>query len=138
MENFGGFDDFDGSSSFDLFGKISIIFMIVVGVLVFGIIIFAVVNGLSRWRKNNNSPRLTVDASLVSKRMDVRHHHHSGSGDSISHSTSHSYYYVTFQVASGDRMELSVDGYEYGLLAEGDRGLLTFQGTRYLGFKRTN
>ena len=27
-------------------------------------------------------------------------------------------------------------GTEYGLLAEGDRGKLTFQGTRYLGFER--
>lgn len=41
-------------------------------------------------------------------------------------------YYATFQVESGDRMELSVSGTEYGLLAEGDMGKLTFQGTRYL------
>ena len=42
----------------------------------------------------------------------------------------------TFQVASGDRMELLVGGREYGMLAEGDFGELTFQGTRYLGFER--
>jgi hypothetical protein len=45
-------------------------------------------------------------------------------------------YYVTFQVASGDRMELHVSGREYGILIEGDYGKLTFQGTRYLGFQR--
>ena len=45
-------------------------------------------------------------------------------------------YYVTFQVESGDRMEFHVSGQEYGLLAEGDRGKVTFQGTRYLGFAR--
>ena len=44
--------------------------------------------------------------------------------------------YVTFQVESGDRMELAVSGREYGMLAEGDIGKLTFQGTRYLAFKR--
>lgn len=33
-------------------------------------------------------------------------------------------------------MEFAMDGAEYGLLAEGDRGRLTFQGTRYLGFER--
>ena len=27
-------------------------------------------------------------------------------------------------------------GYDYGLLAEGDFGDLSFQGTRYLGFER--
>lgn len=47
-------------------------------------------------------------------------------------------YYVTFQVDSGDRMELSVSGSEYGVLAEGDKGQLTFQGTRYLTFDREN
>ena len=46
-------------------------------------------------------------------------------------------YYVTFQVESGDRMEFSVSGAEYGMLIEGDRGRLSFQGTRYLGFERT-
>ena len=41
---------------------------------------------------------------------------------------------ATFQVESGDRMEFSVSGREYGLLVEGDTGRLTFQGTRSLGF----
>ena len=36
----------------------------------------------------------------------------------------------------GDRMELPVGGYEFGMLAEGDRGKLSFRGTRYLGFQR--
>lgn len=45
-------------------------------------------------------------------------------------------HYATFQVESGDRMEFSITGREYGMLAEGDRGRLTFQGTRYLGFER--
>ena len=49
----------------------------------------------------------------------------------ISHSTT---YYVTFQVESGDRMEMLVSGMEYGMLVEGDYGKLTFQGTRYLDF----
>ena len=45
-------------------------------------------------------------------------------------------YFVTFEFESGDRLELMVDGSEYGLLAEGDCGMLSFQGTRYLGFVR--
>ena len=42
----------------------------------------------------------------------------------------------TFQLESGDRMEFQVSGIEYGMLAEGDTGELTFQGTRYLAFER--
>ena len=33
-------------------------------------------------------------------------------------------------------MEFHVSGLEYGMLAEGDTGSLTFQGTRYLSFER--
>jgi hypothetical protein len=33
-------------------------------------------------------------------------------------------------------MELSVPSSEFGLLIVGDEGVLSFQGTRYLGFER--
>lgn len=108
-----------------------LIFVIVIGMFVFG-----AVSGIRQWKKNNDSPRLTVDAQVVAKRTDVTHHsaaHHDGM-----HSTGHTstWHYATFQVDSGDRMEFSVGGPEYGMLAEGDHGRLTFQGTRYLGFER--
>lgn len=103
--------------------------------LVFGMIIFTIVKGIGQWHKNNNSPRLTVPATVVTKRGDVSHHHHSDA-NGMGHTTTSTTYYVTFQVASGDRIELSVGGSEYGMLVEGDFGDLTFQGTRYLGFER--
>ena len=100
-------------------------------IVVFSIIIFSIIQGISTWHKNNNSPRLTVPAVIVAKRTDVTHHHN---GDNMAtHST---WYYATFQVESGDRMEFAVDGMEYGMLAEGDMGKLSFQGTRYLSFER--
>lgn len=99
-------------------------------ILVFGMIVVTIFRGISQWNKNNHSPRLTVDATVVSKRQNTSHHHHN---NHMSHSTT---YYVTFQVESGDRMELHVSGMEYGMLAEGDYGKLTFQGTRYLEFVR--
>ena len=84
-------------------------------------------------------PRLTVEATVVAKRTDVSLHWHPAAGDASGahgfHTTTASTCYATFQVESGDRMELQV-GRDYGLLAEGDRGRLTFQGTRYLGFER--
>ena len=68
------------------------------------------------------------DGGVKSIGLDAYHHDHH-----THHSTS---YYVTFQVDSGDRMELHMTGQEYGMLVEGDKGYLTFQGTRYLGFER--
>ena len=108
--------------------------------LALGMIIFSFIKGIGQWNKNNHSPRLTVDALVVTKRMDVSHRRHVNAGDHTGahryHTTTSTFYYVTFQVDSGDRMEFQVSGPEYGLLAEGDRGRLSFQGTRYLGFQR--
>lgn len=115
--------------SFQLF---EIIFFLMFG-LVFTVFIVTFVIGISQWSRNNASPRLTVPAQVVSKRANISHHRH---GTSHHVSTSHSYY-VTFQVDSGDRMELHLPGREFGLLVEGDRGMLTFQGTRYLSFERS-
>ena len=52
------------------------------------------------------------------------------------HTTSSTQYFVTFQVESGDRIEFRISGTEYGLLADNDSGTLSFQGTRYLSFRR--
>ncbi len=115
---------------FDVFPYI----FIAMFVLVFGIILFTLIRGISQWNKNNKSPRLTVPVRIVAKRTQVHHHNHRNGNHT--HHTASTSYYVTFEVDSGDRMELSVDGYQYGMLVEGDRGNLTFQGTRFLDFQR--
>ena len=113
------------------FGLFNIVFTFAF-FLIFGIVIVTFIKAINQWNKNNHSPRLTVWAKVVAKRTNVSHSH---SGNTSHHSTSTTYY-VTFQVESGDRMELPVAGYEYGMLVEGDEGNLSFQGTRYLGFER--
>jgi len=121
---------------FDMgFGMFGIMFFVVF-VLVVGMFIVVIVRGISEWNNNNHSPRLTVDATVVTKRTNVSHHHHANAGNSGFHSSSSTTYYVTFQMESGDRMEMHVSGSEFGMLVEGDRGKLSFQGTRYLGFER--
>ena len=112
-----------------------------IGFVVIGLFfIVMLVRGAAGWHRNNRSPRLTVNARVVAKRIDVNHYRTANAGDMTGahgyHTSSSTWYYVTFQVESGDRMELSVDGTEYGMLAEGDAGRLSFQGTRYLGFER--
>ena len=116
---------------FDMFG----IMFTLVFILVIGTFIVTAVRGISQWNKNNNSPRLTVPALVVAKRTNVTRHHHGGTNGHHHHHTSTTYY-VTFQVESGDRMELHMTGNEYGMLVEGNQGNLSFQGTRYLGFER--
>lgn len=121
-------------TGFDTEFTIFMVFFIIMFVVILGIFIAVAVRGISRWNKNNNSPRLTVCATVIAKRTNVTHHHHNhGVGMHGGYSTR---YFVTFQVESGDRMELEMYGEEFGLLVEGDRGYLSFQGTRYLGFER--
>ena len=111
--------------------------IIVIGfIIVFGAILVCGVQGAAQWKKNNDSPVLTVEAEVVAKRMDVHTRHHAGNDRHMGHTSSRTYYYATFQVESGDRMEFQIPDTEYGLLVEGDRGKLTFQGTRYQGFQR--
>ena len=114
------------------------IMFLVVFVIVIGTFVVTAVKGFQQWNKNNHSPRLTVPATVVAKRTHVsRHRHRSHSGSGMHHTSFSTSYYVTFQVESGDRMELALAGQEFGLLVEGDKGNLSFQGTRYLGFERT-
>lgn len=117
-----------------MFGFMQIVFPIIF-ILVFAVILVNLVKGVGTWHKNNNSPRLTVEAAVVSKRTAVTHHNSTAANGAGAMHTSTSYY-VTFQVESGDRMELKMSGSQYGMIAEGDRGKLTFQGTRYLDFQR--
>ncbi len=104
-------------------------------IFVIGMFILTIIKGVSTWKKNNAQPVLTVPAKVVSKRINTSSGTHN-SGNDIHHHHHHTSYYVTFEVESGDRMEFSMDGHEYGLLAENDIGKLTFQGTRYHGFSR--
>jgi len=96
--------------------------MLIAGLVVFLTLLF--VRFLNK--RNDRFPRLTVPATVISKRTDVRVY----DGDSFT------YYYATFQFESGDRLELVIPRYQIGYLIEGDHGSLTFQGKRFLGFAR--
>ncbi|GGN06121.1 hypothetical protein GCM10009721_37070 [Terrabacter tumescens] len=119
-------------------------FGIVAAIVVAGFA-FVVVKGVSQWRANEASPLRSVDALVVSRRTDVRRR--SGStalpgadpGAPMvggTPATSSTTYFVTFEEPSGERRELQVSGHDFGQLAEGDRGHLMHQGTRYKGFTR--
>lgn len=123
----------------DFFGPFGLSMFTIMPMIIFAVVIsmfiFVIVKGISTWSYNNSQPVLDVYATIVAKRQNVSSSmNHTGAG--ATHHHHHTSYFVTFQVESGDRMELRVDGREYGMLAEGDSGMLRFQGTRYLGFTR--
>lgn len=100
------------------------VFVPVMFLLVFGIIIGSIVQNFKKQRKNDAAPRINSAATVVTKRTKVWGDH------------SRTDYYATFQFASGDRLELEVPDHQFGYLVEGDKGELTFQGTRFLDFQR--
>lgn len=118
-----------GIMSFDVFG----ILFFIAFFAILALIVAQFIRGAVQWNKNNHSPRLTVEATVVGRRQQVSRHHHGGE---VHHTHTSTSYYVTFEVDSGDRMEFHVPTTEFGYLIEGDRGQLTFQGTRYLSFQR--
>ena len=98
------------------------IFVVIWFILFFWII----VKNIAQFIENENSPVLTVPATIVDMRRRTHHHqnHHSHS------------YHITFVMENGERLELRVKRQEYRELSIGDRGILTHQGTRYQGFAR--
>ena len=98
-------------------------------IAVFGFFAYLIIGGITQWVRNNNSPVETYEAVVVAKRTEV-----SGGGNDTMASTS---YFVTFELESGQRIELRAKANQYGMIAEGDRGVLTCQGTRFLDFERS-
>ena len=118
-----------GAGSRIFFSLFPILFAIVFFFVAFTIF-RTILRNSRQWNANNAAPRLTVPARVVAKRTQ-------NSGFRCDMPMRGTSYYITFEVDSGDRMELSMEGEDFGLLAEGDVGLLTFQGSRYLGFDRS-
>lgn len=109
--------------SFFFGGGFTSVFFLLVAVVV-GVIVWTLVKSAAQGVKNSASPRVEVRARVVTKRTHVWGDH------------ARTGYYVTFEMEGGERLELQLSGEDYGMLAEGDRGCLTHQGTRFLGFDR--
>ncbi|MDR1465641.1 MAG: DUF2500 domain-containing protein [Oscillospiraceae bacterium] len=110
-------------------------FLVISIFVVAGVIVaIALICTLGQWRKNNQAPVLTVQAFVSGKRTeDSSFMMMSGDVPMWIEDTTH---YAAFQVPSGDCLEFHISGSEYAQFREGDRGDLTFQGKRYLGFRR--
>ena len=91
--------------------------------------------GMER-NRNNRAPIISKDATIVAMRMAVQIHNHAN-GYGAAPPSAATKCFATFQFEDGSRIELKIPDKEYGLLADGDQGQLTFQGTRYKSFKRS-
>ena len=117
-----------GISQFEtpLIVRFFIVVFVIIFILFLTVFVLVLVLDVRQAHRNNQSPVLVIEALVVSKRQHIsRTYEHLSTSD-----------YATFEAETGSRMELELSATDFGLLAEGDRGRLTFQGTRYLGFQR--
>lgn len=135
-------NSFDPFPSSPLGGMGDVMFTLVpilIGVVFVIVIVGMVMNG-ARYVKNASSPRESVYARVVAKRMDVQTHtnmHNQANGTMHRAHSSRTYYYITLEFDNGERKEfLDVKGL-YGLLVEGDAGYAAVQGDWIVAFERS-
>lgn len=87
----------------------------------------------ARWKRERSN--LTVEATVAGKRKHTSRQAYCRTC-AVQPSEMVTSFYVTFRLESGDELELQVPEQEFGDLAAGIRGVLSFRGSRYLGFER--
>lgn len=116
---------------FESFGNFCItLFMIQFAAIIGLSIFFIVVNRI----KDKRSPRIVVYSTISNKRIqkDNVYRQRNASPGMCTHKIIT--YYVTFDLETGEQIELRVSKLKYLELQKGCKGKLTFQGTRYIGF----
>ena len=106
-----------------MFILLSITSLIVIAGIVY-VVVTMIRNGAAA-RRESRLPEQSEHARVVTKRTSVW-------GDHAS-----TWYYVTFELDSRERIELAVSDRDYGMLAEGDDGLLIHKGRIFVGFTRS-
>lgn len=108
---------------------IAIVFVIVIGGIVFSIVKYA---------RNATAQRESVYARVVAKRMDVRTStsHHPGDHHMHASHSSRTHYFITLEFENGERREYLDTKNLYGLVVEGDEGYAAVQGDWIVAFER--
>lgn len=113
-------------------GPVQILMMVVPIVVIVALIAGTAAANLRRWHKNNTAPQQELKARVAEKRTSVGGR---DEGQVIAPGYA-CWYYATFEVENGDPLELELTEQQYGRMNEGEEGILTVQGTRYLGFEK--
>ncbi|MGE5561156.1 MAG: DUF2500 domain-containing protein [Chloroflexota bacterium] len=116
-----------GMGGDDISGLATLIFIIALGMFLYGLIRSAM-----QHEKNAAQKQITRAARVVGKRQES---HVSGGANNFP-VTSTTTYFITFEFDDGSREEFEVKRDIYGLLVDGDSGALKSQGTWFQGFAR--
>lgn len=92
--------------------------LIVIFLIIIVIICMADANTIICWFKNNRAPVHSMCASVLTKEINENK------------------YYVCFGLEDGQMKRFSIDYFAYISLKEGEKGILTYQGTRFIRYDR--
>ena len=101
-------------------------------ILFASLILKRIVKELQLWHQNNQCPVQTVEVIVAAKWIDEVRYTEPGTH----HETISTFYYVLFEAEDSSSIEFGVREREYDMFTEGEKGQLTFQGTRYQGFEK--
>ena len=118
---------------FDLQMEIMLVLIIAIFTAIFFRCIF-------EWTINKCSAMESVDAFVVAKQQGMIQQQIPNAGDATGgHGFTlqeQSWYKITFRMSDNTEKEFNVDNQSFRELKEGEKGILTYQGTRYLGLKK--
>ena len=118
---------------FDLQMEIMLVLIIAIFTAIFFRCIF-------EWTINKCSAMESADAFVVAKQQGMIQQQIPNAGDATGgHGFTlqeQPWYKITFRMTDSTEKEFNVDDQSFRELKEGEKGILTYQGTRYLGFKK--
>ncbi|MBC7808572.1 MAG: DUF2500 domain-containing protein [Akkermansiaceae bacterium] len=107
---------------------LGIAILIVVASLLSILAVYTVVEPILKAGRDGAKSVVARRATVIAKRQELW-----GGVTASPYTTS---YYVSFEMESEDRVELEVEDTDYGLIIEGDTGILSSQGDTFKGFQR--
>lgn len=109
--------------------------MVLILILLFiGFIIYLNIKEITKYRRTNKQPILTVPATALTKRTQFIHHVHQY--EIHLYYPASIFYYVTFELENGEQIEFEMSRIEFKQIVEGEAGRLTYQGNEFLEFTR--
>ncbi len=108
--------------------------MVPLGIFVICAVIFVIlwVRRKQKEKRGELNGMTTVDATVIYKRRDVRRDINTAPYDERYCNTN--FYYVTFEEKTGNKLELLVSGSVYESVRRGEKGVLSYQGLRFVNF----
>lgn len=91
--------------------------------LVLAIFILGIGSSIVTRIKDRTKPIIPAEATVIAKRTKVWGDH------------ARTTYYTTFELSNNQRLEFEIPDHKAGLLVEGDKGTLTFQGNIFVDFQ---